>query len=87
MHIRALRAIERYGIGTLAQAFRGYVALAPTEYDWRLVLGVKETATLADVEAAFLVLAKQHHPDAGGRHDDMTRLTAARDRARVELAR
>ena len=48
MHIRALRAIERYGIGTLAQAFRGYVALAPTEYDWRLVLGVKETATLAD---------------------------------------
>jgi len=28
-----------------------------------------------------------HHPDAGGRHDDMARLTAARDRARQELAR
>jgi DnaJ-like protein len=87
-HIDALRRIERYGVGTMEQAFAGYAALPPTAVDWWLVLGVKESASLAEVEAAFRDLAHEHHPDRGGRHEDMARLTEARAVARrVILAR
>ncbi|MGH7730015.1 MAG: J domain-containing protein, partial [Candidatus Eiseniibacteriota bacterium] len=51
-HIEALRAIERYGVGTTEQAFAGYAALAPSTDEWWLVLGVARAATLDDVEEA-----------------------------------
>lgn len=85
-HIDALRRIERYGVGESAQAFIGYAALPPSAEDWRIVLGVGEFATRAQVDAAFLEKAKEMHPDHGGRHEDMARLTAARDLARTVLA-
>ncbi len=84
-HVDALRRIERYGVGTLAQAFEGYTALAPTWLDWWLVLGVKQDATLDQVEEAFRRLAREHHPDVGGDHDRMAELTRARDAAREVL--
>lgn len=85
-HIAALRAIDRYGVGTLEQAFRGYTALPPkADVDWWIPLELPATATLDQVEAQYRELAKRHHPDAGGHADDMARLTAARDRARVVL--
>jgi len=80
-HIDALRRIERYGVGRLEQAFAGYAALPPAADDWRQVLGVGEYATIEQVNAAFLELAKQLHPDVGGTHEAMARLTAARDLA------
>jgi hypothetical protein len=85
-HIDALRRIDRYGVGRLEQAFVGYAALPPSAEDWRIILGVGEYATLDQVDAAFLEKAKSLHPDAGGTHDEMARLTAARDFARKVLA-
>ena len=84
-HIDALRRIERYGVGKIEQAFAGYLALPPAADDWRDVLGVGEYATLEQVDAAFLERAKTAHPDVGGTHDEMAKLTAARDLARRVL--
>jgi len=80
-HIDALRRIDRYGVGRLEQAFAGYAALPPTAEDWRIVLGVGEYATIDQVNAAFLEKARAAHPDVGGSHDEMAKLTAARDLA------
>lgn len=85
-HIDALRRIDRYGVGKVEQAFAGYLALPPAADDWRVILGVGDYATLDQVDAAFLEKARTLHPDAGGTHDEMARLTAARDFARKVLA-
>lgn len=77
-HIDALRRIDRYGVGGIDQAFRGYTALQPATTEWWLVLGVPKDATVAQIEAAFLTGAKTHHPDRGGSHHAMARLTEAR---------
>ena len=85
-HIDALRRIDRYGVGTMEQAFAGYAALPPSAEEWWTVLGIKSDATLTQMEDAFKRLAKMQHPDVGGSHDQMTRLTAAREAARRILA-
>ena len=84
-HIDALRRIDRYGVGTMEQAFAGYAALPPATQDWWLVLEVRPDATLEIVEEAFRRLARQHHPDVGGSHDMMVRLSEAREIARQVL--
>lgn len=87
-HIDALRRIDRYGVGTMEQAFAGYAALpANTAANWRDVFGFKADAhvTWNDVEDAFRTAARQAHPDAGGSHDQMARLTEAKAFARKEL--
>jgi len=84
-HIDALRRIERYGVGRIEQAFVGYAALPVSTEDWRVVLGVGVYATSDQVDAAFLEKARTAHPDAGGSHEEMARLTAARDLARSVL--
>lgn len=79
-HIASLRAIERYGVGTLDQAFAGYAALPAPVADaiaWWDVLRVERTASLDECEAEFRRLARDHHPDRGGSHEDMAKLTAA----------
>jgi hypothetical protein len=81
-HIEAIRAIERYGIGTLDQAFAGYSPrLEPSTLEWWLVLGVSAGATVEEIERAYLTKAKLHHPDRGGSEHQMSRLNEARDRA------
>jgi hypothetical protein len=83
-HIDALRRIERYGVGTMEQAFAGYAALPPdATADWWIVLGVRPDATDAQIEDAFRTKARSAHPDVGGRHEDMARLTAAREAAKL----
>lgn len=78
-HVSALRAIERYGVGSLEQAFAGYTALPPEpSSDWHLVLGVSPSASLEDIETAYRAAALKAHPDRGGSHDAMTRLNTAR---------
>jgi len=84
-HIDALRRIDRYGVGTMEQAFAGYAALPPSTQDWWLILGVAPTATLAQVDDAFKALARRHHPDVGGSHDMMARLSEARAIAKQVL--
>lgn len=76
-HIEAIRAVERYGIGTLRQAFAGYTALPPTHEDWWLVLGVPQNASREAIEKAYRALAMEHHPDRGGDHDAMAKINRA----------
>lgn len=52
-HVNAIRAVDRYGVGTIEQAFAGYAALPPTAADWWLVLDVPRTATVECVEQSF----------------------------------
>ncbi len=66
-HIEALRGQERWGVGSLDQAFAGYAALPdPNQKQWQEVLNVAKTATNEEIRYAYLQLAKQYHPDAGG---------------------
>jgi hypothetical protein len=86
-HIETLRAQERWGVGTMEQAFAGYTALpAPGDSGaatWWAVLGVAHDCTLETALAAYREQARRCHPDAnGGTHEAMTRLNAAWDQAR-----
>lgn len=88
-HIEALRAIDRYGVGTLEQAFAGYAAI-PVKTggaDWRAEMGFKpnDRPDVEAVEARFRALARERHPDAGGSHEAMARLNEARATALAEL--
>lgn len=66
-HIEALRGQERWGVGSLDQAFAGYMQLPdPDQRQWWEVLGVAATADNEQIRQAYLRLAKQYHPDAGG---------------------
>jgi DnaJ-domain-containing protein 1 len=66
-HIEALRGQERWGVGSLDQAFAGYMALPdPVTRKWWEVLGVPSDSDDATIKSAYFRLAKIHHPDAGG---------------------
>lgn len=85
-HIDALRRIDRYGVGTLDQAFAGYAPrLQSASFEWWIVLGVARTASRDAVDAAYTALARTAHPDQGGSHDAMARLSEARQHAYVAL--
>lgn len=84
-HIEALRGIERWGVGSLEQAFTGYAALAaPTP--WWQVLGMPGATcdgnswSEQDVRAHWRARAAKDHPDKpGGSHDAMAAVNAALD--------
>lgn len=69
-HIESLRGQDRWGVGSIEQAFRGYMALpAPGEStgsSWWNVLGVPINASPEQVRQAYRILVKKHHPDSGG---------------------
>lgn len=92
-HIECIRGIDRYGVGTLDQAFAGYDALPPpgasNRPPWRKVLGLdgREDITAETVREAYRSMARTFHPDLqGGSHEAMAMLNAARDAALTELA-
>jgi hypothetical protein len=63
-HIEALRGQERWGVGSLDQAFAGYAALPdPDTRSWWDVLGVQQTASSEEIKQAYFKLAKIYHPD------------------------
>ena len=66
--LEALRQIERDGSPALInRAFKGFAALPdPDARQWWEVLGVQQTANNDEIRAAYVRLAKQYHPDAGG---------------------
>lgn len=85
-HIEALRGIDRWGVGSVAQAFAGYQAL-PSPEQWWQVLGFA-SGNVVDrdaIEAAYRRLAREAHPDTGGSHAAMSRLNAARDQGLKEI--
>jgi hypothetical protein len=69
-HIESLRGQKRWGVGSIEQAFRGYMALPgmgqTSGISWWTVLGVPVNSTSEQVREAYLLLAKKHHPDKGG---------------------
>lgn len=84
--LEAMRAIERHGgAQILERAFTGFTALpgVPTCWD---VLGVKRGSSREEIEGAFRDLAKRHHPDTGGSHDEFIRIQTAREQALSEAA-
>ncbi len=78
-HVSAIRAVDRYGVGTMDQAFAGYAQLPPSTEEWWAILGVDRVASVEQIESAFRALARKHHPDAGGSNQIMARLNQARD--------
>lgn len=81
-HIEKTRAIERYGVASVADMFTGFQALpAPGTIPWWSVLQVRQTATKTEIEAAFRKLATERHPDRGGSDAMMADLNTARDAA------
>jgi curved DNA-binding protein CbpA len=45
--------------------------------DYYELLGIKPTAEIHEIRRAFILRAKQHHPDAGGSTETMQRLNSA----------
>ena len=58
------------------QAFTGFIAL-PSNSPWE-ILGLKPGASSTEIDAAYREKAKRWHPDAGGNHEQMAKLNAAR---------
>lgn len=82
-HLEATRAIERYGVATMAQMFTGFLALPGPMVpdDWRGALGNPQS--LAEAEAAWKERIRRAHPDAGGSVAAAAALNAAIAVARV----
>lgn len=86
-HIEALRSQERWGVGSIDQAFSGYTALpAPGEHSartWYVILGVPYDSDFSTCKQAYLKKAKELHPDtANGSHSEMSELNSAWDECR-----
>ena len=78
-HIDALRGQERWGVGSIEQAFTGYQALpAPVaKRHWTSVLGIGEHASLDDINVAYRAAARA----AGTDQDKLLEANMARDEA------
>jgi len=66
-HIEALRGQERWGVGSLEQAFRGYTALPAVgqtggDNPWQ-ILGLSINASREQITDAYRTLVKKFHPD------------------------
>ena len=88
-HIAATRAIERHGVASIEQMFRGFEALpAPGSATWRTILGIKgaEPVTADLINRRRRELAARHHPDTGGDAARMSEINAAADAALREIS-
>lgn len=88
LHVEAMRAQERWGVGSLAQAFAGYQALPAraSGTPWWETLGCARTADRDAVERAFRVIALKHHPDRGGAIEKWNAATEALRQGRAATA-
>jgi hypothetical protein len=89
-HIEALRGQDRWGVGSIEQAFAGYAALpAPGQHarrPWRAVLDLAGVGVaLEGAEKRYRELAKIHHPSVGGDPQAWDELQTAIADARREL--
>lgn len=84
-HIEALRGQQRWGVGSVEQAFTGYQAL-PAPEQWWQVLGTGPNANVDEINAAWRKLSAAAHPDRpGGSDAAQARINAARDTALSSL--
>ena len=92
-HVEALRGMERWGVGTIEQAFTGYAALPEPgrAKSWHEVLGYDpdgiEELTADEIQARFRDLAQRRHPDKGGTIAAFDELMRARQDALEEINR
>lgn len=90
--LQALRAVDRYGLGSGREQYTGFGALppgAPTamgpatmtidQAQRLLELDAQAYRVPEDVRRAYRRLAPEHHPDRGGDPDRFRELTLARD--------
>lgn len=87
-HIDALRRIDRYRVGTLAQAFAGYKALSAVgeKKPWWQVLGFEKYPTNYEQAAKrFVDLMAKHHPDRGGNPNQAAEISAAWTEGKQEM--
>ncbi len=83
--LEAMRAIERHGgAQILERAFTGFDALPAPKSAWEL-LGLRPSASKADVQDAYRRLAREAHPDGSGSHERMTELNVARDQCLKQI--
>lgn len=89
LHVGALRGVERWGVGSLEQAFSGYQALPESagKLAWWEILKVSPDAPLAEIRACYKQLATLYHPDAGGSSDRMAELNRAYEEAQRSCLR
>jgi hypothetical protein len=100
MHLEAIRGQERWGVGSLDQAFAGYAALpetsSATDRPWWEVFGMDWggvgvlRSKSGEVQSRFLrdcyrELAKLRHPDCGGSNEAFAELQKAYEAAKLEL--
>jgi hypothetical protein len=91
-HIRAIRSVENYGVGSTEQSFEGYRSLEDFSngvIPWRRILGFPAEAlpSLAEVEAKWRARMKEVHPDMSGQSGQQAvQLNQAIAQARAELA-
>ncbi len=83
-HVGAIRGQQRWGVGTVDQAFMGYDALPAPASAWWEVLEVAQDAGAEAVREAYRRLAKRYHPDAGGSSEAFLRIQKAYERFRDE---
>ena len=80
MHLNAIRGQERWGVGTLDQAFAGYAALpehASGEPWWQTLGLAAIPESLADLQSGYRAAAKRAHPDTGGSAEEFQRVRSA----------
>lgn len=88
LHLAAIRGIERWGVGSIEQAFMGYQTLpSSSKEEWWEILGVPATAPLPTIKAAYRELAVRFHPDAGGDARRMAAINGAWEEAQRKRAR
>ena len=87
-HIEALRGQERWGVGSIEQAFRGYMALPERSEasSWWKVLGVALNATPEQIKEAYRRKSLECHPDRGGTDQAMAEMNLAYAEALKEAA-
>jgi hypothetical protein len=87
-HVEAIRGQVRWGVGSIEQAFGGYLALAAmgASKPWWEILGVDPAAQWHQIEAKREALLHRHHPDKGGNANTAAEINAAFDTARRERA-
>lgn len=87
-HVEAMRGMDRWGVGSVEQAFTGYLALpapAGDEAWWRVLEFDDEHQALEVVRDVYRHLAKQHHPDQGGDARKFQRIVRAWEQAQEVL--
>lgn len=74
-HVEALRGQERWGVGTMKEAFAGFKALPdPTvKRPWNEVLGVPKGAHEDTIKRAYRLVLKNVHPDHNGGNDELAK--------------